>query len=201
MDPAESARQQQMRDWLRACPDTMDALRAARAAALPDWLLVAGAVYGAVFNGVTARPPGHGIKDFDIAFFDPDLSWDAEDAWIRKLDALAPAHVRPRLEARNQARVHLWFEGRFGAPYAPLSCSAQALERYLFVSDAVGARLEPDDSLTLVAPFGTADTFAMVLRANPLRGAARDRSGKAASMQARWPQLRIEGDDHAPMAG
>jgi hypothetical protein len=33
------------------------------------------------------------------------------------------------VEVRNQARVHLWFEAKFGEPYTPLCCTAEALER------------------------------------------------------------------------
>ena len=41
-----------------------------------------GAVYQAVWNDVTGRPAGYGIKDYDLGYFDPDASWDAEDAVI-----------------------------------------------------------------------------------------------------------------------
>jgi hypothetical protein len=94
------------------------------------------------------------------------------------------------VEVRNQARVHLWFEGKFGEPYAPLTRTADALERFVSPLFSVGARLEPDDRLTLVAPFGLEDLFALRLRPNPTRetnGFART----AASATARWPELIV----------
>ena len=90
----------------------------ARAAAmgLPGWYLVAGCLYQTVWNVVTGQPPEAGILDYDLAYFDDtDLSWDAEDAVIQaghEVFAGLPAPV----QIRNQARVHLWYEPKFGIP-------------------------------------------------------------------------------------
>jgi uncharacterized protein len=35
--------------------------------------------------------------------------------------------LRSTVEVRNQARVHVWFEGKFGEAYTPLSCTVEAL--------------------------------------------------------------------------
>jgi hypothetical protein len=73
------------------------------------------------------------------------------------------------VEVRNQARAHLWFEGKFGEAYTPLSRTTEALERFTSAAFAVGARLDPDDRLHIQAPFGLADLFALRLRPNPRR--------------------------------
>jgi uncharacterized protein len=182
-----------LEEMVRASPRVMAVLAVCRDLALPDWRLVAGAVNGTVFNALTGRHPDHGIKDYDIAYFDPDISWDAEDIVIRRVAAALPDELRPLVEVRNQARVHLWFEARFGAPYAPLSCTDEALERYLCFSDAVAVRLEPDGKLDIAAPFGLEDVFAMRMRANPGRGQTPNRIAKAAAAQARWPEIVFEG--------
>jgi hypothetical protein len=53
----------------------------ARHLCLPDWLVFSGAVYQPVLNHLTGRPLDYGIKDYDLAYFDPsDLSYEAEDA-------------------------------------------------------------------------------------------------------------------------
>jgi len=87
--------------------------------------------------------------------------------------------------------VHLWFETKFGEQYPSLSCTAEALERFASATFAVGVRLESDDRLHLVAPFGLADLFALRLRPNPCRktvGFAR----ASADVQRRWPEVAIE---------
>ena len=71
--------------------------------------------------------------------------------------------LRSAIEVRNQARVHVWFEGHFGEPYTPLSCTTDALERFVSPMFAVGVRLDLDDRLHVAAPFGLADLFALRL--------------------------------------
>ncbi len=177
---------------IRASSKVMQVLTYIRDADLTDWRLVSGAVYGTVWNSLTGRHPDYGIKDYDICYFDPDTSWEAEDVVIKAVERALPDALKPLVEVRNQARVHLWFEGRFGSPYAPLSCTDEALERYLCFSDAVGIRLEADDRISIVAPFGLEDVFAMVLRPNPNRGPTNNTNPKVASIQARWPEVEFK---------
>ena len=155
---------------LRSAPMLMRVLSVARHLCLPDWLVFSGAVYQPVLNQLTGRPLDYGIKDYDLAYFDPsDLSYEAENAVIRRVKAAFDEPLRAMVEVRNQARVHLWFEAKFGEPYAPLSCTAEALERFASATFAVGVRLESDDRLHIEAPFGLADLFALRVAPNPYR--------------------------------
>jgi hypothetical protein len=98
------------------------------------------------------------------------------------------------VEVRNQARVHLWFQGKFGDAYAPLSCTDESFERYLCPAYAVGVRLQPDGEIDVAAPFGLEDLFAMRLRPNPRRPVSADNFARAAaSARARWPEATVEG--------
>jgi hypothetical protein len=177
---------------LRQAPDLMRVMATARDLDLRDWLVFSGAIYQPVWNHLTGRPLEHGLKDYDLAYFDGrDLSWEAEDEVIRKVAAAFPAPLDGLVEVRNQARVHLWFEAHFGEAYAPLTCSAEAIGRFTATAFAVGARLEADGRMTIVAPFGLEDLFALRLRPNPLRpSAAFARTAEAA--RRRWPEVTIE---------
>ena len=179
---------------LRDSPRVMTVLRTARDLNLPDPLLVSGAVYQTAWNALTGRAPEHGIKDYDLAYFDPDTGWDAEDVWIRRVAAALDPPLREQAEVRNQARVHLWFNARFGGePYPPLASAAEALERFVCPAFAVGARLEADDRLTIAAPFGLDDLFALRLRPNPNRLLNADAFARTTgSVKARWPELTVE---------
>ena len=148
----------------------MQVLSVARRLCLPDWLVFSGAVYQPVLNHLTHRPLDYGIKDYDLGYFDgSDLSYEAEDAVIRRVKTAFDEPLRSMVEVRNQARVHLWFEAKFGEAYEPLSSTAEALERFASATFAVGVRLESDDRLHIEAPFGLADLFALRLRPNPRR--------------------------------
>ena len=179
---------------LRATPPLMQVLSVARRLCLPDWLVFSGAVYQPVLNHLTGRPLAYGIKDYDLAYFDEsDISYEAEDAVICRVKAAFDEPLRSMVEVRNQARVHLWFEAKFGEPYAPLSRTAQALERLTSATFAVGVHLEADDRLHIEAPFGLADLIALRLRPNPRRktvGFART----AADVRRRWPELVIDNE-------
>lgn len=176
---------------LRAAPALMQVLETARRLDLPDWLIFSGAVYQPVLNHLTGRDPDYGIKDYDLGYYDPDTSWEAEDAVIRRVAAAFEPPLREMVEVRNQARVHLWFEGKFGEPYAPLGDSAEALGRFVSPLYAVGVRLERDGAMRIFAPFGLEDLFAMRLRPNPARiTGGFDRT--AASAKARWPEISVE---------
>lgn len=174
---------------LRASPRVMAVLETVRAAGLPDWRLVSGAVYGTAFNHLTGRDPDYGIKDYDIAYFDPDTSWAAEDAVIRRVAEALPADLRPLVEVRNQARVHLWFGAKFGGDFPPLTCTDAALDRYLCRVHAVAVRLEPDGRFSFAAPFGYEDLFALRLAPNPATINPGNRPAKNREVRARWPEV------------
>ncbi|HEY3798719.1 MAG TPA: nucleotidyltransferase family protein [Caulobacteraceae bacterium] len=170
----------------------MQVLTTARDLDLPDWLIFSGAIYQRVLNHLTGRDLDYGIKDYDLAYFDPDTSWDAEDVVIRRVATAFEPPLRELVEVRNQARVHLWFEGKFGEPYAPLSRSAEALERFVSPVCSVGVRLERDGTLAVFAPFGLDDLFALRLRPNPVRQVGGSFDRVAVGMVARWPELKLE---------
>jgi uncharacterized protein len=177
---------------VRGAPSLMRVLSTIRALDLADWLIMSGAVYQRVLNALTKRAPDYGVRDYDLGYFDAsDISYKAEDAVIRRVAAAFDEPLRSAVEVRNQARVHVWFEGHFGEPYTPLSCTAEALERFVSPMFAVGVR-SMRDRLHIAAPFGLADLFAMRLRPNPRRFSA-NFSQVAAGVTRRWPEVRVEG--------
>jgi uncharacterized protein len=192
VEASESELRERLTTILRATPPLIVVLSVARYLSLPDWLVFSGAVYQPVLNHLTGRPLDYGIKDYDLGYFDASsLSYEAEDAVICRVKAAFDEPLRSMVEVRNQARVHLWFGAKFGEPYTPLSCTAEALERFASATFAVGVRLEPDDRLHIEAPFGLADLFALRLRPNPRRktvGFART----SADVQRRWPEVVID---------
>nr|WP_314437663.1 nucleotidyltransferase family protein [uncultured Brevundimonas sp.] len=177
---------------VRADPNLMHVLTKVRALNLPDWRLVSGAVYQAVWNTRTGRAPGYGVKDYDLAYFDAsDLSYEAEDEVIKQVASAFDEPFRSQVEVRNQARVHLWFESRFGEPYDALTSTDQALSRFVAPTFAVGVRLEADDEITVAAPFGLEDVFSMTIRPNPLRPVANGWDKTIANARGRWPELTV----------
>jgi uncharacterized protein len=191
-EASESELRERLTTILRATPPLMHVLSVARHLRLPDWLVFSGAVYQPVLNHLTGRPLDFGIKDYDLGYFDmSDLSYDAEDEVIRRVKAAFEEPLRSTVEVRNQARVHLWFEGKFGEAYGALSCTAEALERFASATFAVGVRLESDDRVHIEAPFGLANLFALRLVPNARRrtvGFPR----ASADVRRRWSEVVID---------
>lgn len=46
---------------------------------LSQCMLTAGCLFQAVWNHHSNLPPESGVKDYDIFYFDTDLSWEAEN--------------------------------------------------------------------------------------------------------------------------
>ena len=158
---------------------------------LREWWLTAGAVFQNVWNAVEGFPPGGGIKDYDVFYFDDsDLSWEAEDAVIARAAELF-TDVPASVEVRNEARVHLWYEAKFGCPAPAYVSAADAMESFASTTCCVGVT-QSDGRLLVHAPFGLDDVFAMVMKPNRRLAPKHVYDDKVASYRRRWPSLSAE---------
>lgn len=158
--------------------------------AIPDAWLVSGCLFQAVWNGLTGRPAGYAVNDYDVFYFDPDTTYEAEDAVIRRCaDALGD--LTAEVQVRNQARVHLWYPQKFGRPYAPVANATEGLRRFLAPCCAVGIR-QQGVRIEVAAPFGLDDLFNMVVRPNPETTGPREQyEAKAARWKSAWPEVTV----------
>jgi hypothetical protein len=168
-----------------------DVLTRAATLELPGWYVTAGCLFQTVWNVVTDRPVTSGIKDYDIFYFDAtDLSWEAEDAAIKagqKVFAGLPAEV----EIRNEARVHLWYEQKFGVPCPPHESTEAAIDSFAATTCCLGVRLDPDGGWRVYAPHGLSDVFNLVVRPNPVLAPREVYEAKAARWREEWPELTV----------
>ena len=167
----------------------MQALQQMRDFGLPDSWIVSGAVYNSVWNALTGKPSGYGIKDIDLFYFDPDLSWESEDRVIQR----AAQHFTGRLhvEVRNQARVHLWYQQRFGHPVSPLRCCEDSLDRFASQTHAVAVRLNTQDELEIRAPFGLRAIFELRMVPNTSMLNRQTHEAKSARCKSIWPEIEV----------
>ncbi len=164
---------------------------------LPGWYLVAGCLYQTVWNVVTGQPPEAGILDYDLAYFDAsDLSWQAEDAVIQaghRLFGDVPAPV----QIRNQARVHLWYEQKFGVRCPPHESTEAAIDTFEATTACLGVRPLPGGGppsggrWRVYAPHGLADVFDLIVRPNPVLAPRDVYQAKTARWRQQWPSLTV----------
>jgi hypothetical protein len=139
---------------------------------------------------MTERPLYYGIKDYDVFYFDPDTSWDAENDVIARAKHLF-ADVGAAIEVRNQARVHLWYEAKFGAPYPPLTRTTDGIDHFLMHNAQVGIRAR-GESYDIYAPHGFEDIARMIVRPNRTANFRADRyREKADRWKIQWPEITI----------
>lgn len=172
-------------------PVTVQIVDRLPALGIPDCWLTAGALFQTVWNVLSGQPPTAGIKDYDVNYCDlSDLSWDGEDRVIRRsVDVFADLDVE--VEVRNEARVHLWYQDKFGVPCAPYTSTADAVASFPNMSSAFGIR-RGADGLEILAPFGFTDLFAMRMRPNQRQAPRHVYEEKARRWRARWPELVVE---------
>jgi hypothetical protein len=174
-----------------ADPLIREALVRARGLGLPDWRIVSGALYNSVWNALTQRPSGYGIKDIDLFYCDPaDLSYEAEDEVIRH-GAVAFAGMPIPVEIRNQARVHLWYPARFGHSCPQFISSDHSIANFASKTHAVGLRLEHDGSFDLCAPFGLDEIFSFRVTPNRNLDNRMTHETKAIRAKRHWPELTV----------
>jgi len=165
--------------------------------ALPDAWLVSGCLVQTVWNVLTGRAVDYGISDYDVFYFDPDTSWEAEDAVIRTLGERFAGRSF-KVEARNQARVHLWYPEKHGLPYPELRCSTQGIDRFLTRNTQIGIRCM-QAGYEAYAPNGYDDVAAMIVRPNPgANFSAVNYEAKAKRWKAMWPEITVLPADAVP---
>jgi hypothetical protein len=154
---------------------------------IPHSMLTAGALFQTFWSHHSGQPPEWGIKDYDIAYFDDDLSWEAEHRVIAQAHQVF-SHLGVNVEIHNQACVHLWYERKFGGPYSPLKKVTDGIDRYLIRSTCLGV-----DACTgkLYSTHGLNDLSNNWLKMNELNPRPDLSRAKAASYQARWPWLEL----------
>jgi hypothetical protein len=168
----------------RAVLERWDAL------ALPDGWLVAGCLFQTVWNLRGGASPEAQIKDYDLFYFDgTDLSEQGEREVQTRVDAVL-GDLGVIAEAKNQARVHLWYPEHFGFPYPQLRGAKEGIDRFLIPATCVGLR-PGQAGWEVYAPNGLPLLYDGVLAPNPLTNHRVLFEDKARSYRARWPWLRV----------
>jgi uncharacterized protein len=158
---------------------------------LENWYLAAGGVFQTIWNVVTGRDPQAGIKDYDVFYFDSgDLSYEAEDAVIKRANRLF-SDIPAIIEVRNEARVHLWYERKFGVPARQFTSSEDAIDHFASTTCCYGVTVDSAGALRVYAPHGFHDLFALIVRPNPILAPREVYEAKTARWKEEWPSLTI----------
>lgn len=158
--------------------------------ALPDAWLVAGCIAQTIWNLACGQPAELGIRDLDLIYFDDqDLSLGAEAGHERRLRDLF-GHLAIKLDVKNEARVNLWYQERFGYAIERYRSSADAIATFPTTATAVGVR-RIHGEFECCAPFGLDDLFGLVVRPNKRQITRSIYEAKVERWRSIWPGLSI----------
>jgi hypothetical protein len=154
---------------------------------LRDWWLTAGCLAQSVWNGLYGLAADHGIVDYDVFYFDADTAWETEDAVIaRSADLFADLPID--VQVRNQARVPVWYEEKFGVPFGPVTQASDGIDRFPCGTMAIGLK-RVDNTFVVRAPFGLEPVLAGRLVPNPVLRIPDVYAAKTRRWTTTWPRL------------
>lgn len=177
---------------LRSNPVCAAILDGAGALGLPGWYLGAGAVAQTVWNVAHERDPGTDIADYDLVYFDPDDLRKASEQAAEEAARSAFGWLGARMDVTNEARVHLWYEARFGVALEPYPSVEAAISTWPTTATSIGVTTA-EGRFTVCAPFGTDDLWSLIVRPNKALVTRSVYEAKVARWSPIWPRLTIIG--------
>lgn len=130
-----------------------------------EYFIGAGCIAQTVWNHKYGKPYDYGIKDIDFVYFnDSDLSLEAENRTVERIKKLLEPSCK-EIDCKNQARVHLWYELKFGIKLAPYISLEDAISSWPTTASAMGVR-RSGNTYKICAPYGLDDLLSGVIRAN-----------------------------------
>lgn len=132
---------------------------------IKNYYIGAGCIAQTVWNYLSNNDLMYGIYDIDFVYFDDsDISEESEVEISEKINEIF-SNIDIKIDVKNEARVHLWYEKNFGYKIEPYKSLEDALESFPTTATTIGVRSE-GDKLKVYAPFGLEDLFNKIVRAN-----------------------------------
>lgn len=167
----------------------MDILKVVQRLDLPDWWICAGFVRSKIWDtlhGYKERTP---LADVDVIYFDPDNKEKSEEKkWENQLHSLLP---NIPWSVKNQARMH-----KINNLPSYIS-SVDGIANFPETVTAIGAKIDEQNEIVLVAPYGLADILQMTVNPVPHFATNKDlftiyeQRIQKKNWQSSWPNVRI----------
>lgn len=156
---------------------------------LKNYYVAAGCINQTVFNYYHDNDIDFGIEDFDIVYFDDDLSYEKEDEVIKYVSSLLK-DIDIECDIKNEARVHLWYGEKYGKNIEPYTSVEDAISSWGTSITCIGVRLE-EGKLIVCAPYGLNDLFDMTIRPIKKQFSKEQYQIKITKWKNKWPLLKV----------
>lgn len=156
----------------------------------PDAYIAAGLIRNLVWSQLHGQPYVLAQTEADVIYF------DAKDDGIRQREIQSQLQqLFPEMtwDVVNQAYVHQWYRTDTGQMIEPLCSVEHALSLWPETATAVALRLNAQNSLECIAPFGLQDLFELKLRWNAslVSHAVFAQRIQSKCFRAKWPKLQL----------
>lgn len=130
---------------------------------LPNFYIVAGAVFQTIWNYYDNKPLNYNIKDIDIIYYDSNnLSKEDE----KKLEYNISQYFKDmnyEFDVHNEARMHLWKKENENKNIDQYKNSEDAIDQWIATVHAIGITKKNND-IEIYAPYGLSDIFSRTIR-------------------------------------
>ncbi|MGN7943148.1 nucleotidyltransferase family protein [Virgibacillus sp. 6R] len=156
-----------------------------------DYYVGAGCITNTIWNEKSGYALDYGISDIDIVYYDSgDMTSERENELKFELITQL-GDLQFKLDVKNQARVHLWYESKYGFPIKPYLSLEAAIDSWPTTATAIGVRMEKNDLFSIYAPYQLDDLFSLVVRPNKRMVTKEIFENKASKWKEKWPNLEI----------
>ena len=167
------------------------ALKRAMQLNIKNYYIGAGCITQTVWNYLSNYPLDYGIKDIDFIYYDcMNLDFESENKVIMQVKQLY-SDLKIDIDVKNQARVHLWYENRFGYSIEPYESIEAAINTWPTTATAIGIRLEKENEFNVYVPFGLNDLFGKIIRANKAQITKGIYETKVSGWLSKWSDLTV----------
>lgn len=130
-------------------------------------------------------------SDIDLVYF------DSEDQNLVQYQSFTEQLQRnfPKLkwDITNQANVHQWYHNYFDTKIEAFACLEEAIATWPETATAVAIKLNSNNDLDIIAPFGLTDLLQMIIRWNPtlVDYSYYKKRIQQKQYSAQWPKVKI----------
>ncbi len=156
---------------------------------LKNYYVAAGCINQTIFNYYHGYPLMNEIDDFDIVYFDSDVSYEKEDSIIKEINNLVN-DLNIKCDVKNEARVHLWYGEKYGKHIEPYTSLEDAINSWGTSVTCLGVRLE-NNKLIIYAPYGLNDLFSMTIRPVKRQYTEEQYIIKTNKWKKKWSKLNV----------
>ena len=168
--------------------DLVSILKVLESIGINNCYVGAGAINQTIFNYYHGYQINYGIKDYDVVYFDEDLSYESEDFVIRKIKK-GLGNLADLVDIKNEARVHLWYNEKYQIKREPYSSVEDAIASWGATITCVGVRMM-NGKLEVYAPYGLEDIFGMIIRPVKRDFSKEMYDERAIRWQKKWTMLK-----------